>query len=65
MDYYIAWECPSCDELNYYGICRTLLEHNGLPAISLTAADQEKFTCEHCGKSAYTGDTELWSEDDI
>lgn len=60
MDYYIQWECPHCDETNYYGLCRTLLEHNGKPCITLTGGDQESYECESCGKTFYTGDTELW-----
>lgn len=65
MDYYIEWDCPNCDETNYYGVIRTYLEHKGLPAVSLTMGAQQSYTCEHCGKTCYSGDFDLIPEDEL
>lgn len=65
MDYYIEWECPSCDETNYSGINRTLIEHNGLPVIPIGIGEQESYECEHCGKTMYTGEMLVFDENEI
>jgi predicted RNA-binding Zn-ribbon protein involved in translation (DUF1610 family) len=65
MDYYIQWECPSCDATNYYGLCRTMIEHKGEPVIMLGEGEQTSFECEHCGKEMYTGELEQLTEDEI
>lgn len=63
VDYYLEWDCPSCDETNYYGICRTSLEHNGLPTIPFDVGACESYVCGKCGEGSYTGDLELMTDE--
>ena len=56
MEYYLLLECPKCEEEIHYGVCLTLLTHNGLPVISADNTSQMVFDCDNCGTRIYTGD---------
>lgn len=65
MEFYLSMDCD-CGEEMYYGVCLTLLEHNGLPVVSFDMAAQMSFTCDGpdgCGKTTYTGDFETFDDD--
>lgn len=65
MDYYILLNCANCAEEIYYGLCRTYIEHNGHPVVTVGEGEQQSFECDKCGKKTYTGELEIISEDDI
>lgn len=65
MDYYIVITCANCDDEIYHGICRTFLEHNGLPVVSVVEGEQSSYYCDNCEKTTYTGELEVLSEDEI
>jgi hypothetical protein len=60
--YYLSADCGNCDEEIFYGVCVTLLEHNDLPVIPITTAEQTSFHCDRCGATNYTGDVDLFTE---
>lgn len=62
--FYISIDCEHCDEEILYGLCVTTIEHNGRPVISFDVAAQTAFTCEECGKTTYTGDFDVFTEDE-
>lgn len=67
MDYYLVWDCPTCDATNYEGINRTYLTHpdNRLPVIPMDVATALSLTCSDpdCGAECYTpGDFELMTD---
>lgn len=63
MDFYQSVMCPNCDEEAYYGVCRTYLEHKGLPVVS--PVEQESFECQNCEKTIYIGELDVMGEDDM
>jgi hypothetical protein len=62
MRFYLTATCGNCDEDIAYGPCLTLVEYDGLPAISYDMAAQQNFYCEHCRANNYTGDFEMFTE---
>lgn len=62
VDYYIEWDCPSCDETNYAGINRSFLTHKGLPVIPFDDGACQNFSCSECGMTCYSGDLELMTD---
>jgi hypothetical protein len=62
LAYYLLLECRHCDREIYYGVCVSLLEHNGLPVVGANQGTQTRFDCEHCGASNYTGELDVLVE---
>lgn len=62
MDYYVEWDCPSCEETNYAGVRRTYLRHRGKAVIPFDDGACENYTCSECGASSYSGDLDLFSD---
>ncbi len=62
LAYYLLLECEHCDADIHYGVCITLLEHNGLPVITADIGTQTCFDCDECGASNYTGDLDVLVE---
>lgn len=60
--FYLLVQCGNCDEDIYSGPNLTLIEHNGLPAITWDLAACESFDCPNCGAQNYTGDFEIETE---
>lgn len=65
MDYLIAIPCANCDKELYYGVCRTYMEHEGLPVISLDVAESTSLECEECGHTTITGEFETIDEENL
>lgn len=65
MKFYVQLECPECDETVYWGLCLTLIEHNGYPVVAYDTAAQEQFFCDNCSTTFYSGDFELLSADEV
>jgi hypothetical protein len=64
MKIYITMECPECDETMRNGLL-TLCEHNGIPEVSWDTASCSTFECEKCEKTYYTGEFEVFDEDEV
>lgn len=62
LEYYLLLECRSCDAEIYYGVCASLLEHNGLPVVPADSGTQTRFDCNECGAANYTGDLDVLVE---
>jgi hypothetical protein len=65
MEYYVEWNCPNCDETNYYGPNLTMIKHKGQPVVMLGEGEQTSLECEYCDTRVYTGELELLTEDDM
>lgn len=55
----ISVNCASCGE----EIVHNVWCQDGI--VPLAMFEGNSFECEHCGKTSYTGDMEVLSEDDI
>lgn len=62
LGYYVLMECERCDAEIYYGVCVSLLEHNGLPVVMAGHASQTRFDCPKCGTANYVGDLDVHVE---
>lgn len=62
LGYYLVLECRRCDAEMYYGVCVTLLGHNGLPVVPAGNAEQTRFDCTRCGARNYVGDLDVLVE---
>lgn len=65
MRFYLLINCVECDEEIFDGPNLTLIEHDGSPVISFDIAAQTKFRCDACGAASYTGDFEVYGEDEV
>lgn len=57
--------CRSCDEEIIDGPCMTFMQHNGHPVIPFDLAAQSVFTCDKCGARNFTGEFEIFTEDEV
>lgn len=60
---FITAECD-CGETMKKGMV-IFHEENEIPEVSYDTASRDKFTCDECGKSYYTGDFDLIDEKDM
>lgn len=65
FEFYLSMYCRSCDEEITDGPCMTFTEHKGLPVIPFDLAAQESFTCDNCGARNFTGEFEVYREDEV
>lgn len=62
--FYLSFDCPQCDDEILYGPCLTTEEHQGAPVIPFDIAAQTTVRCPKCRTESYTGDVELYIDDD-